>query len=64
MVKAQPVHQRWGIDGSVVTINGQLYYIWSGVPTELWRDSDPHIYIATMSNPWTVGGLRTAISAP
>jgi GH43 family beta-xylosidase len=54
----------WGIDGSVVTINGQLYYIWSGVPTELWRDSDPHIYIAAMSNPWTVGGLRTAISAP
>ncbi|ONI91919.1 hypothetical protein ALI22I_06535 [Saccharothrix sp. ALI-22-I] len=54
----------WGIDGSVVTINGQLYFTWSGVPTTLWRDSDPHIYIAAMSDPWTVTGLRTAISAP
>jgi GH43 family beta-xylosidase len=54
----------WGIDGSVVTINGQLYFTWSGVPTALWRDSDPHIYIVAMANPWTVTGPRTAISAP
>jgi GH43 family beta-xylosidase len=54
----------WGIDGSVVTINNQLYFTWSGVPTTLWRDSDPHIYLVAMSNPWTVTGPRTAISAP
>jgi GH43 family beta-xylosidase len=34
------------------------------VPTRLWRDSNPHIYIVAMSNPWTVTGSRTAISAP
>ncbi|WP_344505533.1 family 43 glycosylhydrolase [Dactylosporangium maewongense] len=54
----------WGIDGSVVTINNQLYFMWSGVPTVLWRDSDPHIYLVAMSNPWTVTGARTAISEP
>jgi GH43 family beta-xylosidase len=54
----------WGIDGSVVTINNQLYFTWSGVPTTLWRDSDPHIYLVAMSNPWTVTGPRTIISAP
>jgi GH43 family beta-xylosidase len=54
----------WGIDGSVVTINNQLYFTWSGVPTTLWRDSDPHIYLVALSNPWTVTGARTAISAP
>jgi GH43 family beta-xylosidase len=54
----------WGIDGSVVTINNQLYFTWSGVPTTLWRDSDPHIYLVAMSSPWTVTGPRTIISAP
>ncbi|BEL05260.1 hypothetical protein Q0Z83_034510 [Actinoplanes sichuanensis] len=54
----------WGIDGSVVTLNGKLYFTWSGVPTVLWRDSDPHIYLVALSNPWTVTGPRTAISAP
>ncbi|WP_416904422.1 family 43 glycosylhydrolase [Micromonospora echinospora] len=54
----------WGIDGSVVTINNQMYFTWSGVPTTLWRDSDPHIYLVALSNPWTVTGPRTAISAP
>ncbi|MEV4134733.1 family 43 glycosylhydrolase [Dactylosporangium sp. NPDC049742] len=54
----------WGIDGSVMTIDNQLYFMWSGVPTVLWRDSDPHIYLVAMSNPWTVTGARTAISEP
>jgi GH43 family beta-xylosidase len=54
----------WGIDGSVVTINNQLYFIWSGVPTTLWRDSDPSIYMVALSNPWTVTGARTQISTP
>ena len=49
----------WGIDGSVVTIGGQLYFVWSGVPTQLWQDSDPHIYIAAM----TTRG-RSAASGP
>jgi GH43 family beta-xylosidase len=54
----------WGIDGSVVTIDGRLYFTWSGVPTPLWADSDPSIYIVALANPWTVTGPRTRISAP
>ncbi|MFD9835759.1 family 43 glycosylhydrolase [[Kitasatospora] papulosa] len=55
----------WGIDGSVVTIDGKLYLTWSGVPTAKWADSDPHIYIAALANPWTVSGsARTVVSAP
>jgi GH43 family beta-xylosidase len=54
----------WGIDGSVVTISNQLYFTWSGVPTVLWRDSAPQIYLVAMANPWTVTGARTAISVP
>ncbi|MFJ8750928.1 family 43 glycosylhydrolase [Streptomyces sp. NPDC102441] len=54
----------WGIDGSVVNINNQLYLLWSGVSTPKWAGSDPQIYIARMSNPWTVSGSRTAISTP
>ncbi|WP_329281656.1 family 43 glycosylhydrolase [Streptomyces sp. NBC_01451] len=54
----------WGIDGSVVTIDGRLFFTWSGVPTTQWAGSDPSIYIAELSDPWTVTGSRTRISAP
>ncbi|SPF06528.1 family 43 glycosylhydrolase [Streptomyces sp. MA5143a] len=54
----------WGIDGSVVTIGGRLYFVWSGVPTPQWAGSDPSIYIVALSNPWTVTGPRTQISTP
>lgn len=54
----------WGIDGSVVTINGRLYFTWSGVPTPQWAGSNPSIYIVALSNPWTVTGPRTQISTP
>ncbi|NNN35377.1 family 43 glycosylhydrolase [Streptomyces sp. S3(2020)] len=54
----------WGIDGSVVTIDGRLYFTWSGVPTPQWAGSDPSIYIVELSDPWTVTGSRTRISTP
>lgn len=53
----------WGIDGSVVTIGGRLYFLWSGVPAQ-WTGNDPRIYMVAMSNPWTVTGARTQISTP
>ena len=53
----------WGIDGSVVTINGQLHFVWSGVPAQ-WTGANPSIYIVALSNPWTVTGARTDISTP
>lgn len=54
---------KWAIDGTVLEHEGEMYFIWSG-----WRgDNDPGIqqlYIAKMSNPWTIEGERIMISEP
>jgi GH43 family beta-xylosidase len=55
----------WAIDFTVHRLGGQLYGMWSG-----WNDNTPvartpqYLYIARMTNPWTVGGPRSLISAP
>ncbi|HEU4565452.1 MAG TPA: glycoside hydrolase family 43 protein [Gemmatimonadaceae bacterium] len=59
---ANPV---WAIDLSVARIDGQLYAVWSG-----WEANQPthvtpqHLYIARMSNPWTIATNRVKISSP
>ena len=51
----------WNIDGSVfASTNGQLYFIFSGSPS----GSQQNIYIAPMSNPYTLSGAPVMISAP
>jgi GH43 family beta-xylosidase len=51
----------WNIDGSVFTAtNGGLYFIFSGSPS----GSEQDIYIAPMSNPYTLSGAPVMISAP
>ncbi|MDT5121983.1 MAG: hypothetical protein QOC96_1465 [Acidobacteriota bacterium] len=54
---------RWAIDGTVLQKNdGSLYLLWSG-----WSGATQgpqNIYIAPMSNPWTVTAERTLISSP
>ena len=51
----------WNIDGSVfAATNGQLYFIFSGSPS----GSQQNIYIAPMSNPYTLSGSPVQISAP
>lgn len=54
---------KWAIDGTVFEHDEQLYFIWSG-----WKgDNDPGIqqlYIAKMTNPWTIEGERVMISEP
>lgn len=51
----------WNIDGSVFTApNGQLYFLFSGSPT----GSQQNIYIAPMSNPYTLSGPPVMISTP
>jgi GH43 family beta-xylosidase len=48
------------IDGSVFTAtNGQLYFIFSGNPS-----GNQNIYIAPMSNPYTLSAAPVTISAP
>jgi GH43 family beta-xylosidase len=54
---------RWAIDGTVLQMpGGKLYFIWSGWPGT--KDGVQNLYIAPMSNPWTISGKRVCISQP
>ncbi|WP_438444142.1 family 43 glycosylhydrolase [Gorillibacterium sp. sgz5001074] len=53
---------RWAIDGTVLTVNEQHYFIWSG-----WEETDgsfQNLYIARMSDPRTISSERVLISTP
>ncbi len=55
----------WAIDLTVERLNGQLYAVWSGWRQNAATDATPQqLYIARMSNPWTIGGPRTLLSSP
>ncbi len=53
---------KWEIDGDVAEINGELYMVWSGWEGDVNGEQD--IYIAHMSNPWTIDSKRVKISKP
>ncbi|MFD2537658.1 glycoside hydrolase family 43 protein [Sphingobacterium chuzhouense] len=54
-------NDEWAIDGTIMTHKEQLYFLWSGSN----RGASPQkIYIAKMTNPWTIEGDRTEIAAP
>jgi GH43 family beta-xylosidase len=56
---------KWAIDLTVGRIDGQLYAIWSGWEENRDTDRTPqHLYIARMSNPWTISSDRVKISSP
>lgn len=51
---------RWAIDGTVLTVGGKRYFIWSG-----WEGTEnvrQNLYIAPMSTPWTISGERILLS--
>lgn len=50
------------IDGTVLDLNGELYFVWSGWDAD--EDTAQNIYIAHMSNPYTVDSQRVLISQP
>ncbi|WNR42089.1 glycoside hydrolase family 43 protein [Paenibacillus roseipurpureus] len=54
---------RWAIDGTTLQKkDGSLYFIWSG-----WEGAvnvSQHLYIAPMSNPYTISGVPVEISRP
>ena len=55
----------WSIDLTAARLGGQLYAVWSGWEQNRSTDRTPqHLYIAPMSNPWTIGGNRVRISSP
>lgn len=56
---------KWAIDLTVSSIRGQLYAIWSGWANNEKTDKTPqNLYIAAMSNPWTISSNRVEISSP
>lgn len=52
----------WAIDGTVLETNGSLYFVWSGWPGR--ENGQQYLYIAPMSNPWTLSGERVLIAKP
>ena len=53
---------KWAIDASVFEDQGKLYMVWSGWEGD--ENGTQSIYIARLSNPWTIDGKRTRISTP
>ncbi|WP_375436110.1 family 43 glycosylhydrolase [uncultured Hymenobacter sp.] len=53
---------RWAIDGSVFENKGQLYFVWSGWEGDV--NGRQNIYLAPMSNPWTITGPSLKVSTP
>jgi GH43 family beta-xylosidase len=51
---------RWAIDGTILDHAGRRYMLWSG-----WQDhrDEQWLYIATMSNPWTITSNRVRLCA-
>lgn len=52
----------WGIDGTVLEHNGIKYFLWSGRPVA--NVQNQNIYIARMSNPWTIEGNSVMLTKP
>ncbi|MFD1139975.1 glycoside hydrolase family 43 protein [Larkinella insperata] len=53
---------KWAIDGTVVRLNGQLVYAWSGWENDL--GGSQNIYICKLTNPYTAEGSRVRVSTP
>jgi GH43 family beta-xylosidase len=53
---------RWAIDATTFELRGQHYLVWSGWEGDV--DGQQNLYIAHMSNPWTIDSPRTRISEP
>jgi GH43 family beta-xylosidase len=52
----------FAIDGTVLSYNGNNYFLWSGQANA--SDNTQRIYIAKMSDPWTLSTSRILISSP
>jgi len=59
-LQTDPKNAYYAIDATVLKLpNGTLYAIWCGRPS----DHGQGLFIARMSNPWTITGERTALEA-
>lgn len=54
---------KWAIDGTVLTkSDNSMYFVWSGWEGD--TNVSQNLYIAPMSNPWTISGPRVLVSTP
>lgn len=54
-----PYNDGWAIDGSILELNDALYFLFSS-----WVGPNQSLFIAPMSDPWTISGPRVLISQP
>ncbi len=55
----------WAIDLTLLEIDGQLYGVWSGWDKNVESHKTPqYLFIAKMSNPYTISSERVKISSP
>lgn len=53
---------KWAIDATTFELKGKHYLVWSGWTGD--SDGEQDLFIAHMSNPWTIDSPRTIISKP
>lgn len=53
---------KWAIDGTVLTLNDKMYFVWSGWEGDV--NEAQHLYIAEMENPATIKSERVRLSSP
>jgi len=54
----------WAIDGSILEVGGGRYFVWCGRPDAATGNLTQNIYIAKMTNPYTLEGTATKIAEP
>jgi GH43 family beta-xylosidase len=60
--KVSDATDKWAIDATTFELHGQHYLVWSGWQGD--RDGEQDLFIAHMSNPWTIDSPRILISKP
>jgi GH43 family beta-xylosidase len=60
--KVNDSSDEWAIDPTTFDLNGEHYLVWSGWKSD--KDGEQDLFIAHMSNPWTIDSPRTMIAKP
>ena len=60
--KVSTPDDHWAIDATTFELRGEHYMVWSGWKGD--KDGEQDLYIAHMSNPWTIDSPRTLVSQP
>jgi GH43 family beta-xylosidase len=52
----------WAIDGTVLSLNDEMFYVWSGWPGR--KNGQQNLYIAPMKDPFTISRPRILLTTP